>query len=114
VAYAEDATQTITKALYAYEDAWSHHDAKAIAGFYAEPAIRVSANGLIVRDTQAAQTVFFNGLLTSLVNQGYERSNWDHLEVHLLDGRSAIASRVVTRYRANGSVFQSQAVTYGL
>jgi hypothetical protein len=36
----------------------------------------------------AAQTVFFNGLVTSLVNQGYERSTWDHLEVHLLDSHT--------------------------
>jgi ketosteroid isomerase-like protein len=114
VAHAEDPTQTATRVLYAYEDAWSHHDAKAIAGLYAEPAIRVSVNGPIVRETQAAQTVFFNGLLTSLVNQGYERSTWDHLEVHLLDSHTAIASGVVARYRANGSVFQRQAVTYGL
>ncbi len=114
VAPAEDPTQSVTKALYAYEDAWSHHDANAIAGFYVEPALRVSVDGPIVRETQAAQEAFFKGLLTSLVNQGYERSTWNHLEVHLLDGRTAIASGVVARYPANGSVFQTQAVTYGL
>jgi ketosteroid isomerase-like protein len=114
VARAEDPTQAVTKVLYAYEEAWSHHDATAIAGFYVEPAIRVSANGPIVRETQAAQTAFFNGLLMSLVNQGYERSTWSHLEVRILDSRTAIASGVVTRFRADGSVFQSQAVTYGM
>ena len=71
-------------------------------------------NGPIVRATRAAQEEFFSGLLPGLVKEGYAKSIWDHLEVRLLDDHTAIASGVVTRYRADGSVFQRQGVTYGL
>jgi len=119
-AMADGPTKVLTEAraveqvLYAYEDAWSRHDAPAIAGFYYEPAMRISPNGPIVRATRAAQEEFFNVLLPELVKEGYSKSVWDHLEVRLLDDNTAIASGVVTRYRANGSVFQRQGVTYGL
>ena len=113
-AIADSPIEPVERTMRAYEDAWSRHDAAAIASFYNEPAIRVSGDGPIVRETQVKQEAFFKGLVTSLVGQGYERSTWRHLEVHLLDLRTAIASGVVTRFRANGSVFQTQAVTYGL
>ena len=58
--------QAVTQALQAYEEAWSRHDAHAIAGFYYEPAMRVSAGGPVVRATRAMQETFFSGLLSGL------------------------------------------------
>lgn len=104
----------VERVLHAYEGAWSRHDAEAIAGFYYEPAMRVSPKGPIVRETRAMQQAFFTGLLTSLIGQGYSKSQWQPLEVRLLDANTAIASGVVARYKEDGSVFQRQAVTYGL
>ncbi|WP_154671434.1 DUF4440 domain-containing protein [Paraburkholderia mimosarum] len=109
----EDA-QDVKSVLFAYEEAWSRHDAKAIASFYLEPALRVSTTGPTVRPTQASQEAFFAPFLISLVKQGYANSTWERLDVHLLDANTAIASGVVVRYRQDRSVFQRQGVTYGL
>ena len=105
---------TVEQVLRAYEGAWSRHDAVAIASFYYEPAMRVSPKGPIVRETRAMQQAFFTGLLASMIDQGYSKSAWEQLEVRLLDANTAIASGVVARYKEDGSVFQRQAVTYGL
>ncbi len=67
-----------------------------------------------MRNTRAMQRAFFNGLLAKLVGEGYSRSAWERLEVRLLDANTALASGVVARVRAGGSIFQRQAVTYGL
>jgi len=106
--------EPVEAVLRAYEEAWSRHDAHAIAGFYHEPAMRVSPGGPIVRQNRAAQEAFFAGLLTGLVKQGYARSEWETLQVRLLDENTAIASGVVVRRRDDGSVFQRQGVTYTL
>ena len=100
--------------LRAYEEAWSRHDAHAIAGFYQAPAMRVSPGGPIVRQNSAIQEAFFRGLLATLVKQGYARSEWERLQVRLLDENTAIASGVVLRLRDDGSEFQRQGVTYAL
>ncbi len=107
-------TQAVTQVLQAYEDAWSRHDAHSIAAFYNEPAMRVSPDGPTVRADRGMQEAFFRGILAHLLEQGYERSSWEHLEVHLLDSQTAIASGVVVRRRSDGGEFQRQAVTYGL
>ena len=104
----------VANLLRAYEEAWSRHDAHAIAGFYYEPAVRVSPAGPIVRATRVMQEAFFAGLLARLMKQGYASSAWQHLEVRLLDAHTAIASGVIVRHRADGSEFQRQGVTYTL
>ena len=104
----------VEQVMRAYEDAWSRHDAHAIAGFYYEPATRVSPNGPVVRETRGVQEAFFRGLLARLVRQGFASSGWQTLEVRLLDANTAIASGVIVRRRADGSVFQRQGVTYDL
>lgn len=109
-----DGEQAVVQVMQAYEDAWSRHDAPAIAGFYCEPAVRVTRDGPVVRATRAAQEATFGRLLPLLVSQGYDHSAWDRLEVRLLDASTAIASGTVTRYRRDGSVFERQGVTYGL
>ncbi len=106
--------QAIEETLHAYEDAWSRHDARAIAGFYHEPAMRLSKGGPAVRATRADQEAFFAGFLRGLVARGYARSTWESLEVRLLDPQTAFASGASVRYRADGSVFERVAVTYGL
>lgn len=88
--HAEDHFQGV-QVMHAYEDAWSRHDARAIAGFYCEPALRVSKDGPAVRETRAAQEGFFGSFLPSLVSNGYDHSAWDRLEVRLLDANTAIA-----------------------
>jgi ketosteroid isomerase-like protein len=104
----------VTKVLQAYEEAWSRHDAHAVAGFYYEPAMRVGRGGPVVRPTRADQEAFFSGSLRGLVSRGYARSAWEQLEVHMLDVETAIASGVTVRYRADGDVLERVAVTYGL
>lgn len=44
----------------------------------------------------------------------YGRSQWEHLDVRLLDGETAIASGVSARYRSDGGLLEGVAVTYGL
>jgi ketosteroid isomerase-like protein len=107
-------TQVVVQIMHAYEDAWSRHDAHAIAGFYYEPAMRVSASGPTVRATRAMQETFFSGLLANLIHQGYAKSDWEQVEVRLLNENTAIASGVIVRHRDDGSVFQRQGVTYTL
>jgi uncharacterized protein (TIGR02246 family) len=113
-ARASDDAKAVERVLRAYEEAWSRHDAAAIAGFYHEPAMRVSPAGPIVRETRAAQQVFFAGLLSKLIQDGYAKTEWERLRVHLLDPRTAIASGVTVRRREDGSVFERQGVTYAL
>ncbi len=100
--------------LRAYEQAWSRDDARAAASFYCEPAMRVTAGGPVVRATRKDEEAFFNNFLSALANSGYVRSKWESLEVRLLDAKTAIASGVTVRYRANGSVFARVGVTYAL
>jgi uncharacterized protein (TIGR02246 family) len=107
----EDAVRDV---LRAYEAAWSRHDARAVAGLYAEPAMRVARGGPIVRPSRADQEAFFAAFLGALVSRGYDRSDWEQLEVRLLDGATAIASGITRRHRSDGSLLERVAVTYGL
>lgn len=113
-ARAADDVQTVKETLRAYEQAWSRHDGRAVASFYYEPAMRVTTGGPVVRATRAEQETFFTGFLAGLVERGYARSTWEKLDVHLLDAKTAIASGVTVRYRADGSVFERVALTYAL
>ena len=114
-ANAADPTQeTVKEALMSYEQAWSRHDAEAIASFYYEPAIRVSKGGPTVRATRTDQKAFFDGFLRGLVERGYSRSRWESLEVRLLDDQTAIASGITARLRADGTLFEQVGVTYAL
>lgn len=106
--------RAVEQVLQAYEQAWSRHDAHAVAGFYLEPAMRVSKNGPVVRATRADQEAFFAAFLRGMVARGYERSAWETLEVRLLDPQTAVASGITTRYRSDGTVFERAAATYGL
>jgi ketosteroid isomerase-like protein len=113
-ASATDGEDAIRQTLQAYEQAWSRHDAHAVAGFYFEPAMRVSKAGPVVRPTQADQENFFDGYLRGFVARGYDRSEWESLEVRLLDAQTGLASGITVRYRADGSVLERVAVTYSL
>ena len=113
-ASAADGEDAIRKTLHAYEQAWSRHDAHAVAGFYFEPAMRVSKAGPVVRPTQADQETFFDGYLRGFVGRGYDRSEWESLDVRLLDAQTGLASGITVRYRADGSVLERVAVTYSL
>jgi uncharacterized protein (TIGR02246 family) len=104
----------VKQVLKAYEDAWSQHDAQAVASFYFEPAMRVGKGGPAVRATRAEQIAFFDGFLRGLVERGYARSAWEELDVRLLDPQTAIASGITVRYRGDGTVLERVAVTYGL
>jgi uncharacterized protein (TIGR02246 family) len=106
--------EAVKDVLQAYEQAWSRHDAGAVAGFYFEPAMRIAKGGPIVRATRAEQQAFFDGFLRSLVDRGYDRSRWEEIEVRLLDPHTAIASGIALRYRSDGTVFDRVAVTYAL
>lgn len=108
------AESEVEAALQEYEAAWSRHDAAAIASFYYEPAMRVGRGGPVVRPTRADQEAFFSGFLPGLVQRGFERSRWQELNVHLLDGQTAIASGIVVRTRTDGSELERVAVSYGL
>jgi ketosteroid isomerase-like protein len=113
-ASAADGEDAIRQTLQAYEQAWSRHDAHAVAGFYFEPAMRVSKAGPVVRPTQTDQENFFDGYLRGMVGRGYDRSEWESLEVRLLDAQTGLASGITVRYRADGSVLERVAVTYSL
>ena len=114
LAFAAGGEQAVIDTLHAYEEAWSKHDGKAVASFYHEPAMRLSPGGPAVRPGLADQERFFTPFLAGLVARGYARSTWETLEVRLLDPQTAIASGITLRYRADGSLFERVAVTYGL
>ncbi len=107
-----DEVRAVQQVMRDYEAAWSRHDAHAIAGFYFEPAMRVSAAGPTVRDTRAVQEAVFNGLLQKLAQRGYATSTLQHMEVHLLDVDTAVASGVVVRDRQDGSLLETVGATY--
>jgi ketosteroid isomerase-like protein len=113
-AHAMDPLDEVRQALQAYEQAWSRHDAHAVADFYNEPAMRVSKGGPVIRATRAEQETFFDGYLRAIVGRGFERSEWESLDARLLDVQTALASGVAIRYRADGSVLERVAVTYQL
>lgn len=113
-AWAGDGEETVRQTLQAYEQAWSRHDARAVAGFYNEPAMRVSKGGPVVRPTRADQETFFEGYLQGIIARGYERSEWELLEIRMLDAQTALASGISNRYRADGSVLERVGVTYQL
>lgn len=104
----------VRQTLEAYEQAWSRHDAHAVADFYFEPAMRVSKGGPVIRATRADQETFFDGYLRGFVARGYERSEWESLEVRMIDAQTALASGISVRYRADGSILERVAVTYEL
>ncbi len=112
LAVAANEQSAVERTLRAYEEAWSHHDAQAIATFYCEPAIRVTAGGPVVRAKRQDQEAFFRSFVPALVKSGYDRSMWESLSIRLLDPKTAIASGVTVRYRADGSVFARLGVTY--
>ncbi len=111
---AADESDAVRSVLEGYEAAWSRHDAAAVAAFYFEPAMRVGKGGPVVRATRADQEAFFDGYLRALVGRGYERSEWESLEIRLLDARTALASGITVRYRADATIFERTAVTYQL
>lgn len=109
-----DESDPVRQTLEDYEAAWSRHDATAVASFYFEPAMRVSKGGPVVRPARADQEAFFDGYLRSLVARGYQRSEWESLDVRLLDSHTALASGITARYRADGTLLERTAVTYEL
>lgn len=113
-ALAEDAIDQVRHTLQAYEQAWSAHDARAVSAFYFEPAMRVGKGGPAVRATRADQENFFDGYLRAIVARGYDHGEWESLDARLLDARTAIASGISVRYRADGSVLERVALTYQL
>ena len=113
-ASAADGEDAIRQTLQDYEQAWSRHDARAVAGFCFEPAMRVGKAGPVIRATQVDQETFFDGYLRGMVGRGYDRSEWESLEVRLLDAQTGLASGIAVRYRADGSVLERVAVTYQL
>jgi hypothetical protein len=76
--------------------------------------MRVARGGPVVRPSRADQEAFFTAFLGALVSSGYDRSDWERLEVRLLDGATAIASGVTRRYRSDGSLLERVALTYAL
>jgi len=114
VSWAADPLDEVRQTLQAYEQAWTRHDAHAVADFYFEPAMRVSKGGPVVRATRADQETFFDGYLRAIAARGYERSEWESLDARLLDPQTALASGISVRYRADGSVLERVAVTYQL
>jgi len=100
--------------LQGYEKAWSDHDSRAIASFYYEPAMRVSPNGPVIRQTRKDQESFFFAFLPGLIQRGFDRTTWEELNIHLLDSETAMASGIVIRTRKDGSVLERVAVSYGL
>lgn len=106
--------EEVTGTLQAYESAWSRHDAAAISSFYYEPAMRVGRGGPVVRPTRADQAAFFSGFMPGLVQQGYAYSALEETNVRLLDARTAVASGITVRYKADGTVLDRLGVTYGL
>jgi hypothetical protein len=58
--------------------------------------------------------IIFDGFLRGLVDRGYARSSWEELDVRLLDPQTALASGITVRYRSDGTLLESVAVTYGL
>ena len=113
-ASAQDAFEDVRQTLQAYEQAWSRHDASAIAAFYFEPAMRVSKAGPVIRATRADQEAFFAGYLRAIIERGYERSAWESLNGRLLDAQTALASGIAVRYRADGSILERVGLTYHL
>ena len=113
-AAAADERDAVKQTMEAYEQAWSRHDAHAVADFYFEPAMRVSKGGPVIRATRADQETFFEGYLRAIVARGYERSEWESLDARLLDAQTAIASGIAVRHRADGSTLERVAVTYEL
>lgn len=111
-ASAQETFEDVRQTLQAYEQAWSRHDAQAIAGFYFEPAMRVSKAGPVVRATRADQQAFFVGYLRAMIERGYERSEWESLNGRLLDAQTALASGVAVRYRLDGSILERVGLTY--
>ena len=114
VARAVDPLDEVRQTLQDYEQAWSRHDAHAIAYFYFEPAMRVGKGGPVVRATRVDQETFFDGYLRAIVGRGFERSEWESLDARLLDPQTALASGIAVRYRADGAVLERVAVTYQL
>lgn len=102
----------VEQLMRAYEQAWSKHDADAVSAFYLEPALRVSKGGPIVRPTRNDQKLLFSGLLQGLVERGYAKSDWERMDVRLLDAQTAIVSGVTVRYKADGSLMERLGVTY--
>lgn len=113
-ARAQDAFEDVRQTLQAYEQAWSRHDAAAIAAFYFEPAMRVSQSGPIIRANRTEQETFFAGYLRAIVGRGYEHSEWEMLNGRLLDAHTALASGIAVRYRADGTVLERVGLTYQL
>lgn len=111
---AENEEPAIRSVMLAYEQAWSEHDAKAVASYYFAPAIRVSKTGPSVRATIKDQELFFEGLLGSMVARGYDHSEWETLNIHQMDERTATASGITLRYKKDGSLMERTAVSYGL
>jgi ketosteroid isomerase-like protein len=113
-AVGEEGEHAVVETLRAYEQAWSRHDARAIASFYYEPALRITAGGPVMRQTRSDQEAFFSGFMASLVKRGYARSSWEDLEVHLLDAETAIASGISVRFKTDGSQLERVGLTYAL
>jgi len=60
---AENEEPAIRSVMLAYEQAWSEHDAKAVASYYFAPAIRFSKTGPSVRATIKDQELFLKDYL---------------------------------------------------
>ncbi len=114
VVHANDTESGIRAVMIGYEQAWSKRDAKAVASYYHEPAIRGSRVGPTARPTIKSQEIFFEGFLGSLVIRGYDYSDWESLNIHIMNAQTAVAGGITLRYKKDGTLMERAAVSYGL
>lgn len=103
----------VRKALEDYVAAFSAGRPDVIAERSAfAPMLNLGATGVSTSMTAEDVRTRYDGNLTSLAAQKYQRSTVDSATVCLLNDAAAIVSGQFTRYRTDGSVLSKIAATY--
>lgn len=111
----DETTQRAVESLFTkIAAAFGAGDLQRFRQLYTLPCLVVTPQGgkPILDDQEFS--AFFTPLLQRLQSQGFARSAFERMAVHLLTPTTALASMHWTRYRADGTVLETLGATYTL
>jgi ketosteroid isomerase-like protein len=102
----------ITRVMTEYKDAYIAMDAHRIATFFDEPHMVLAQNASPALATRGELETWLRPVLERLKDRGYARSDYKNLRVKSFGNGIAIVSTGFTRYKADGTILETQGATY--
>ena len=107
-----EAAQTEATAFFkGYLDAYNAYDPDAASQNYADTALITGLGDTVRTMTREDMKNLLGRFLNNLKQNGVTKFEWTTLQVKALNDRVAVASNIATRFKADGTVFNTASAT---